>query len=82
MENLDFLNQYRNPKTGRLKHGTLKLLTPEQLLQYQTAYSVQYYRERKRKTLDKPLRKYVKYSTKDRLPCPTCEIKNCKFVPE
>lgn len=95
MENLKFLDQYRNPKTGRLKHGTLKLLTPEQKLQYTSAYSAEYYRNRKRKTLGKPLRKYDKYKTTEYpssdypssdnpssdYPCPTCETENCIFVP-
>lgn len=90
MENLTFLDQYRNPKTGRLKHGTLNLLTPEQKILYQSTYSAEYYRNRKRKTLGKPLRKYNKLRTTDYpnvdypnvdYPCPTCEVENCIFIP-
>lgn len=77
MEKLKFLDQYRNSKTGRLKHGTLKLLTSEQKLQYTSAYSIEYYRNRKRTTLGKPLRQYKKFKEY----CPTCEIENCIFVP-
>lgn len=86
MENLEFLNQYRNPKTGRLKHGTLKLLTETQKLLYLSSYSAEYYRQRKRKTLGKPLRSYNKYKTSKypitEYPCPTCETENCMFVPQ
>ena len=82
MENLKFLDQFRNPKTGRIKYGTLKLLTPEQKLQYTSAYSTEYYRNRKRKTLGKPLRQYkkLKLPVLD-YPCPTCETDDCIFAP-
>jgi len=78
LKGLEFLSKFRTP-SGRLKYGTLKMLTPEQKLAYTSAYSTHHYRNTRRKS-DKPLRKYVKLKQLE-LPCPTCEVVDCPFVP-